>query len=453
MITLSEAKALASECAEKLKGAFFSHIASVGEKGWVIVFDLPKERVKLLVCLRKPYARFHLTEEKYNKGRSPWTARVQTLLEGATVEGCALLGDDRILELQFKKGDVVYALLFELFASQAFLLDAERTILASTPKRKEGVYTPPPRSFEPEGVEAVCTSAEIAERYVEKEMKGEIEQALQKKIKRAEVHVARALESLKEARTWEEKEHLAQLLKAHFEELKRGMTRIALPDWREEGKTVEIVLDPSLLPKDQVDRFFKKARKLKKGVPHAEGMLGRREEELTELRAEEKRLSGLTTRGELEAFSTQHTLFPLAPPKRARAEPTRRLPYRTFTTEAGMTIFTGKSDKDGDTLTFTVANGNDWWFHVANYPGSHVVLKCPKGSDPDPESLKDAALLALHFSKAKKGGGDDITVTQVKHVSKARGAKAGLVSVSRHKKVYTRMDQIRLDRLLARSEK
>ena len=460
MITLPEAKTLASECDERLKGAFFKTVSSVGEKQWVLEFDQPKKRVRLLVCMKKPLSRFHLTEAPYKKVTSPWTGRVQKYLEGATLETCALLGDDRILELTLSRGDTVHYLLFELFASQAFLLDAARNIVASTPKRKEGLYSPPPRSFEPERLEAACTSVAIEKLYLEKEeeealidKKGKIERALQKKIKRAEGQIARMLETLKEANTWEEKEHLAQLLKAHFGQIKRGMTKIELPDWKEEGKTLEITLDPSQLPKDQIDRFFKKARKLKKGVPHAESMLGRREEELIDLQGELQKLATLETAEELETFSLAHKLFPPAPPKRERAEPKKRLPYRTFTTEAGMIIRTGKSDKDGDILTFTVANGNDWWFHVANYPGSHVVLKCPKGTEPDHESLKDAALLALYFSKAKKGGGDDITVTQVKHVGKSRGAKAGLVSVSRHKKVYCRMDKMRLDQLFGRGEK
>ena len=460
MITLAEAKSLVEECEHELQGAFFKSLSCIGEKRWLLEFDQPSERARLFVCLKKPFSRFHLTTAPYNKGPSQWAPVVEKSLKGAILESCRLLGGDRILELVLNQEDTCHYILFELFSSQAYLLDAARKILASTPKKKEGVYTPPPLSFEPQDLEVVCTSAEIEAIYLEreeanalKEKKERLERALQKKIKRAQGQITRAQEGMREAESWQEKEHLAQLLKTNFSQIKRGMRRIELSDWEKEGKLVEISLDPALLPKEQVDRFFKKARKLKKGVPHVEILLGKREDELNTLQKAHQELASLQTYEELEAFSNTYHLIPPPSTKKACAEPKKRLPYRTFTTKQGMIIHAGKSDKDGDTLTFTLANGSDYWFHVATYPGSHVVLKCPKGVDPDRESLRDAALIALYFSKAKKGGSDEITVTQVKHVSKPRGAKPGLVTISRHKKMLCRLDQKRLDRLFESGEK
>ena len=460
MITLAEAKSLAEECEQELQGAFFKSISCIGEKKWILEFDQPSKRGQLLVCLKKPFSRFHLSSAPYNKGPSHWAPVVEKCLSGKLLESCRLLGDDRILELTLNQGDTRHYLLFELFSSQAYLLDAARKILASTPKRKEGVYTPPPRSFEPQEFVVVCRSADIETLYSEREeveaLKGKkklLERALQKKLKRTQGHLDQVHEQLLEAEAWKEKEHLAQLLRANFPQIKRGMTRIELSDWEKEGKSVEISLDPALLPKAQVDQFFKKARKLKKSIPHAELLIGKRENELKNLQKALHELASLETLEELESLASSYRLIPPPPTKRARTEPKKRLPYRTFTTEQGMTILAGKSDKDGDTLTFRVAHGLDYWFHVANYPGSHVVLECPKGVEPDPESLRDAALIALYFSKAKKGGSDEITVTQVKHVSKPRGAKPGLVTVSRHKKMPCRLEQKRFDRLFGRGEK
>lgn len=456
MITLDEARALAKECEEKLKGGVFASITSVGELRWLLEVNQPEERVSLFICLHKPFSRFHLSSLHYQKGTSPWTASIQKHLRGATVESCSLLGSDRILQLVFATGETLHYLLFELFTAHAYLLDASRNILSSTPKRKEGVYTPPPATYVAPVLEVVCNSVDIERLYAGREASCELtqrkellERAIRKKLKGAEVHVERARAVLCEAKSWEEKEHLAQLLKGNFGQIKRGMKEIELPDWEKEGKSVVIELDPSLLPQDQIDRFFKRARKLKKGVPHTEILLAKREDELKELQQAARHLQTLNHLEELEAFAATYHLLPPPPPKRERSEPKKRLPYRTFTTEQGMTILSGKSDKDGDALTFTIANGSDYWFHVANYPGSHVVLKCPKGKDPDPESVYDAALIALHFSKAKKAGADEITVTQVKHVVKPRGAKPGLVTVSRHKKMPCRLDQKRLDRLFA----
>ena len=459
MITLPEAKILACECEKRLKGAYFKRASLVDEKKWNFEFDQVDDVLKLLICLKRPFSRFHISSRFFKPIPSQWISVVDKSLKGSLLQSCRLLGEDRILELTFTKGETTYFLIFELFSSRAYLLDGERKILANTPKKIEGVYSTPPRSFEPSSDTASCTSTEIEERY-RKEEEGEellekrekVGRALQKMLKKVQAQRVRAEETLNEAQTWTEQEHTAQLLKANFSLIKRGMTRIELEDWENEGKKVGIDLDPTLLPVAQVDKFFKKARKLKKGLPYAGEFFEKKKEELKEIEIALLDLSAIETLQALEELCLRYKLLPPPPQKKERHEPKKRLPYRTFTTENGLIIMAGKSAHDGDTLTLTIANGSDYRFHVANYPGSHVVLKPKKGEDPDQESIRDAALIALYFSKAKNAGSGDITATQVKHVSKPKGAKPGLVNVSRHKKIHAHLDEKRLFRLLKGAE-
>ena len=94
-----------------------------------------------------------------------------------------------------------------------------------------------------------------------------------------------------------------------------------------------------------------------------------------------------------------------------------------------------------------VANGNDFWFHVRDYPGSHVVIRA-RDQLPE-ETLLDAATLAVHFSRGKAGGKRDVSWTRRKFVAKARGAPAGQVLLSTHKTIHLRVEPDRLARLLA----
>jgi len=97
----------------------------------------------------------------------------------------------------------------------------------------------------------------------------------------------------------------------------------------------------------------------------------------------------------------------------------------------GWTALVGRTDGDNDYLSLKVARAGDWWFHVRGMPGSHVVLRCPSGEDPNRETLKAAAAIAAYHSKAREGGVVAVSATRARFVSKPAGAKPGTVRIRR----------------------
>jgi predicted ribosome quality control (RQC) complex YloA/Tae2 family protein len=95
----------------------------------------------------------------------------------------------------------------------------------------------------------------------------------------------------------------------------------------------------------------------------------------------------------------------------------------------GWKVLVGRTDADNDRLSLKVAGPNDWWFHVRSMPGSHVVLQCPPGGEPDKETLKRAAAIAAYHSKARQGGVVPVSCTRAKYVTKPRGADVGTVQI------------------------
>lgn len=100
-----------------------------------------------------------------------------------------------------------------------------------------------------------------------------------------------------------------------------------------------------------------------------------------------------------------------------------------YSLPGGWKALAGRTDSDNDYLSFRVAKPGDWWFHVRGMPGSHVVLQCPPGKDPDRETLKRAAALAAYHSKAREAGVVAVSGTRARYVTKPRGAKAGSVEI------------------------
>ena len=92
-------------------------------------------------------------------------------------------------------------------------------------------------------------------------------------------------------------------------------------------------------------------------------------------------------------------------------------------------VLVGRTDSDNDFLSMKVAQPNDWWFHVRGMPGSHVILRCPSGKDPDRSTLKMAASIAAYYSKAREGGIVAVSATRARYVTKPRGTKPGTVQI------------------------
>src|SRR5258706_15312760 len=104
---------------------------------------------------------------------------------------------------------------------------------------------------------------------------------------------------------------------------------------------------------------------------------------------------------------------------------TRR--FRTLQID-GRVVLVGKGARENDELTFDVASPEDFWFHVADYSGSHVVVRNP-GKDRQLEDtvLVKAAQLAAYYSQARNSSKVEVHYTKRKQVTKPRRAKPGLV--------------------------
>jgi len=107
---------------------------------------------------------------------------------------------------------------------------------------------------------------------------------------------------------------------------------------------------------------------------------------------------------------------------------------KKFISSAGLDILVGQDDESNDYLSLKLAKANDLWFHVAGFPGSHVVLCCADFEE-DKESIKEAAGLAAWFSKMRNGKNVSVHYCKGQNVSKPRKTKPGTVNIKQIKKI------------------
>ena len=98
----------------------------------------------------------------------------------------------------------------------------------------------------------------------------------------------------------------------------------------------------------------------------------------------------------------------------------------SFRSPDGWEVLVGRNNTQNDELTTKLARRTDFWLHVKNLHGSHVILRCD-GREPSEEALRFAANLAVRYSQAKDSGKAAVDYTMVRNVRKPSGALPGRV--------------------------
>jgi len=244
---------------------------------------------------------------------------------------------------------------------------------------------------------------------------------------------------LQECLSWESVFHQAELLKANFHLLKQGQSQISVEDWMT-GQLLILKIDPSQHCQDIIKAWYKKAKKLKRGIDPQRVYLERLKDQLNQIRNQIEQLNTITCLEELNHLDSRMTQSNKIA---SESKPKTKVCYLEFRSASGLPILVGRNAKDNDILTFTVAHGNDWWMHVRGAPGSHVVIRT-KGKEPDEEAIQDAIQLALDRSKLKNVREGEVCITQKKFVSQSKRAKPGQVQVSKHSLIWATKDEARL---------
>jgi predicted ribosome quality control (RQC) complex YloA/Tae2 family protein len=225
----------------------------------------------------------------------------------------------------------------------------------------------------------------------------------------------------------------AEALKANLGSIEKGKTEITLDDLYDASEQLKIRLDPALTAAENADEYFKKWRKARESL----GLLTRRKE-ITEAELAEKEKMMAALREDFETASEKYgsEISQILPREAARRSEVPRLPYREFTLSSGVKIFVGKDGADNDETTFHHARPYELWFHAAQSPGSHVVMKFPdRNFEPSKLEIAETAAAAAYYSRQKSSKTVPVTYTERKYVRKPRGAKPGLVTVDRTKTI------------------
>ncbi len=240
------------------------------------------------------------------------------------------------------------------------------------------------------------------------------------------------------------------LITANIYALKRGMDSCTLPNYySEDCGNITIPLDKRLTPSANAQLYYKKYNKSKAAKVHLTEQIKNAEEELEYVYTVLDALSRAESERELNEIRAELYRSGYASKMKNYTEKKQTAPsvFKYLTTD-GHTVYCGRNNVANDYLTTKMADRGDWWFHVKNQPGSHVVLVLKeKNEEPDEKTFTEAAEIAAYNSKAKGGVMIPVDYTKVAKVKKPAGSKPGLVIYTTNWTAYVTPDEEKVSRM------
>jgi predicted ribosome quality control (RQC) complex YloA/Tae2 family protein len=230
-----------------------------------------------------------------------------------------------------------------------------------------------------------------------------------------------------------------ELLLANLRQAVKTGGGFTVTDFYDEAQSlIEIPSAGIATPQEAAEHYFKLARKSRRGYEKVGARLPHVENEIAQLEKYLAELDAAAGAGELNSLAAQLNLP--APEKKpsqpAAKKKEEKIPgVRRYRSSDGYEILVGRAGADNDHLTFRVAKSYDLWFHAADYPGSHVVLRNPQRKSVPPRTIAEAAQLAAKFSQARTLPRAAVNYCERKYVTKMKGFAPGQVRLSSFKTI------------------
>ncbi|MGM9636725.1 MAG: NFACT family protein [Eubacteriales bacterium] len=256
-------------------------------------------------------------------------------------------------------------------------------------------------------------------------------------------------EELTEAGKKDEYRRMGDLITGEMYRLKRGMDFAMLTDYADEAMPlVRVELDPRLSPAANAQRYYKKYNKAKNAEEILSVQLAESEAEIAYLDSVLDSLSRAKGQSELDEIRTELSGAGYGSRMRKNPGGAKKTPSKplTFRTTGGYRLLCGKNNVQNEQISFKIAGKGDWWFHVKNAPGSHVVLLCD-GEEPSERDFTEAAMIAAYHSSLAQAKNIAVDYTQIRNLKKPAGAKPGFVIYHTNYSAYVTPDPALCERL------
>lgn len=437
MLITEHLQNIVNEINETLKGSYLNRIESFNDYDYVLRFSRSKApAIFITLNVKNPFVA--LIKSKYNFGTiTPFYSRLKTKLLNSCLIGASAFNADNILKLDFLKttdtyDKVHYSLIFEIFKSNGNLILLNENKIEDA-FRFKGIDTHHPilRNMVYVAPTKVASSKDFTEKdlLLEQNYIDSIEQNyLSNKYKMVRVELKRKLKSLKkklekikcdkeEATKKLEYKNYADYFLTIMNEVNRGDDSF---DYYGEKININVTYSPS----ENLNQLYKVYKKAKLTIQSTDEYIQKSEDEISYIESVLATLDYLNE-SDYEELITElldKKLIKAKGPRKIKNLKNAQMPY--FVVFNDIRIGFGKNSKQNSTLTFNYASKDDYFLHVKNNHGNHVIIF---DSNPSDEVIKFALQFCVYLSKKPDA---EVIFAKVKTIKK--GKDEGLVKLSQY---------------------
>ncbi len=232
---------------------------------------------------------------------------------------------------------------------------------------------------------------------------------------------------------------LGILLQANLYNVKKGMSSITVTNFLGSNEELTISLNPELDPSKNLKQIFTKGKKASNALIEVQKQIDKVTSEISYLEDIQSMIE-FSTATELEEIKLD--LFSNSEQYKNKvkklAKKNKKLEIQHFTFQ-DVTIYIGKNNLQNDYLTNKLARNNDYWFHVKDSSGAHVIVSVPGNASDyqmNEETIRLAANLSAYYSKYSSSSSVPVDYTKVKYLKKIPGMKGYHVTYTNQKTIY-----------------
>lgn len=220
-------------------------------------------------------------------------------------------------------------------------------------------------------------------------------------------------------------EQIADLLAANIHLVKPYQESITVENFYNNNEPITIPINTKISINENINYYYDKCKKNKRAIEIIQRTI---EETKNDILYYEDLLSQLsfTSTNDLKELMVE---VGIRKPSKLKQKPH----ILKYTLKDGSIVLVGKNNIQNNYLTHTLAQKNDYFFHVKNAPGSHVILK----GELTKENIEIAGAIASYYSKLNTGINVCVDYTQVKWVKKVKGTKGSFVIYTNEKNVFS----------------
>ncbi|MGL4687058.1 MAG: NFACT RNA binding domain-containing protein, partial [Fusobacteriaceae bacterium] len=287
--------------------------------------------------------------------------------------------------------------------------------------------------------------SELVEFYLEKNaisssfeiLLNKITRAVNTKIKKIEKILVNIEKDNIEKNNLSEYKEIGDILAANIYSIPKFVDKVELYNFYTD-KTIDITLNKTHSIQRNIESYYKKYNKLKRGL---EANKTRKIDVQTELDYLNSILTFTKTvptvenlKNIIEELENQKYLKKSLKESKKIKKNKKKISLGVSIIDEFFTIVYGRNNIENDYITFKIGTKDDLWFHAKDIPGSHVILKCSE-QNLTPELVEKAASYAANFSRGNSGDKISIDYTRKKYVTKPNGSRPGFVIYTNQKTI------------------